>query len=522
MGRVTETTEVKVDDLVPYAKNARVHDEEQVEMIARSIEEFGFLNPILIDRDRNVIAGHGRILAAKKLGMGKVPVLYVEGLTEEQRQAYVLADNRLTELGGWNMELVEAELEELIEAGFDISITGFDTEREEPEEHHEEQARQTLADRFILPPFSILNTTTGWWQDRKRAWKNIGIKSELGRGNDGDRTKDGLTFAKSAQPPHVYAKKNAYESLVGHTVTWDEFYEQFPNAGAMSGTSVFDPVVCEMAYRWFSKDGAKIIDPFAGGSVRGIVAALLGRDYTGVDLSAKQIAANFENWDSITHTTITGEESTSPSWINGDSENIKDIAAGEYDLLFTCPPYADLEVYSDDPRDISNMDYSDFLGHYRSIIRKSVSMLKPDSFAVVVISEVRDEKGNYRNLVSDTIDAFMDAGMVYYNECILVGPSGSAAIRAGKPFKTSRKTTRVHQNVLVFFADGSLKSIREDDAEEQEEDILETLADRGGRIVDRHTKLLTFAKGDVKALVDSMGEVDADINSEYFEVNIDV
>lgn len=126
MGKVTEKQELPVDELIPYAKNARVHEESQVELIAKSIKEFGFLNPILIDQDKNVIAGHGRILAAQKLGMKKVPVLFIEGLTEEQRKAYVLADNRLTELGGWDMFTVEEEYKELKEAGFDVSLTGFD------------------------------------------------------------------------------------------------------------------------------------------------------------------------------------------------------------------------------------------------------------------------------------------------------------------------------------------------------------------------------------------------------------
>ena len=126
MGRIGEIHQEKVSDLVPYANNARVHDDEQVEMIARSIEEFGFLNPVLIDKGKNVIAGHGRIMAAKKLGLETVPALYVEGLTEEQRRAYILADNRLTEIGGWNMEIVRSELDALDMDGYDISVTGFD------------------------------------------------------------------------------------------------------------------------------------------------------------------------------------------------------------------------------------------------------------------------------------------------------------------------------------------------------------------------------------------------------------
>lgn len=129
MGRLGKSTEAPVRDLVPYANNARLHTEEQVEKIAKSIAEFGFLNPVLIDKDKNVIAGHGRILAAKKLGMETVPALYVEGLTEEQRRAYVLADNRLTEIGGWDMDLVGQEMKELADAGFDVGLTGFDWDK---------------------------------------------------------------------------------------------------------------------------------------------------------------------------------------------------------------------------------------------------------------------------------------------------------------------------------------------------------------------------------------------------------
>ena len=126
MGKIGAVREVPVESLRPYERNARLHSEKQVEQIAESIREFGFLNPVLIDKDQNIIAGHGRIEAAKLLGMEKVPCLYVEGLTEAQQRAYILADNRLTELGGWDMEIVENELSFLKGAGFDIGLTGFD------------------------------------------------------------------------------------------------------------------------------------------------------------------------------------------------------------------------------------------------------------------------------------------------------------------------------------------------------------------------------------------------------------
>lgn len=125
MAKIAGVQEVDVSKLVPYERNAKLHGDEQVEKICNSIREFGFISPCLIDRDYNVIAGHGRIMAAKKIGMSEVPCLFVEGLTEEQRRAYIIADNRLTELGEWDMELVADELQELNEAGFNIELTGF-------------------------------------------------------------------------------------------------------------------------------------------------------------------------------------------------------------------------------------------------------------------------------------------------------------------------------------------------------------------------------------------------------------
>lgn len=131
MAKIEQIKEVALSELKPYEKNAKIHGAEQVELIAKSIEEFGFLNPCLIDKENNIIAGHGRVIAAKKLGWESVPCVYVEGLTEEQYRAYVLADNKLTELGEWNMDLVEEELDWLRDMDFDISLTGFDIEFEE-------------------------------------------------------------------------------------------------------------------------------------------------------------------------------------------------------------------------------------------------------------------------------------------------------------------------------------------------------------------------------------------------------
>ena len=119
---------VEIEKLKPYKNNARTHSDEQIEKIAKSMKEFGFINPVLVDGNLNVIAGHGRILGAKKLGMKEVPCLFIEDLTEEQKRAYIIADNRLAEDAGWDKELLKIELEDLKNMNFDITLTGFELE----------------------------------------------------------------------------------------------------------------------------------------------------------------------------------------------------------------------------------------------------------------------------------------------------------------------------------------------------------------------------------------------------------
>lgn len=115
-----------VDSLIPYARNARTHSDEQVVQIAASIREFGFNNPVLVDGHKGVIAGHGRLLAARKLDLSSVPVIELSHLSETQKRAFILAENKLTERGGWDSDLLSIELAELQEAGFDLELTGFD------------------------------------------------------------------------------------------------------------------------------------------------------------------------------------------------------------------------------------------------------------------------------------------------------------------------------------------------------------------------------------------------------------
>lgn len=212
---------------------------------------------------------------------------------------------------------------------------------------------------------------------------------------------------------------------------------------SLTGTSIFDPVLCEVVYNWFSPKGGTVYDPFAGGSVRGVVAEMLGRRYIGIDLSQRQIDANQINADSL---------GVCPAWFCDDSRNAdKYLPDGCADLVFSCPPYHNLEKYSDHPLDLSNMNYTDFLEAYSDIISKACRKLADNRFAVFVVGDIRDKKGAYRGFVDVTKRMFQDNGLCLYNEIVLLNQYGTAPMRAGKFFTRSRKVAKVHQNVLVFY-----------------------------------------------------------------------
>lgn len=267
-------------------------------------------------------------------------------------------------------------------------------------------AQGILRQKFIEPPFSTLDTRQGDWQERKRRWKALGIRPEI---VEGEKT-------------HVYAT-NLKKSI--------------------GSVSIFDPALCELMYKWFCPEGGDILDPFAGASVRGVVAHILGYHYTGIEIRQAQVDDNRNNGLEILPV------NNQPQWYVGDSNEVLNSFDKKFDFVFSCPPYADMEVYSDLEGDISNMSYPDFLTAYGSIIKKSCDLLKSGCFACFVVSEVRSKKGDYLGLVPDTIRLFEESGMLYYNEIILINQSGSACMRTAG-FDKNRKIIRTHQNVLVF------------------------------------------------------------------------
>lgn len=200
-----------------------------------------------------------------------------------------------------------------------------------------------------------------------------------------------------------------------------------------------------------------VLDPFAGGSVRGVVASKLGYPYTGIELRSEQVEANRAQGGDIC-----ANEKHKPVWIQGDSQSLAKLVGDDFrsDLVFSCPPYADLEVYSDDPRDISSMPYADFFAAYQNIIAQACSTLNDDRFAVWVVGDVRDKLGFYRNLPGDTIKTFLDCGLGLYNEAALVTAVGSLPLRVGKQFSSGRKLGKTHQNVFCFYK-GNPKNIKD-------------------------------------------------------------
>lgn len=304
----------------------------------------------------------------------------------------------------------------------------------------------SLQERFIVPPFSVLDTRQGYWQDRKKLWNRLGFDSQETR-------EEVELIAKSGQAPSVYKLRNEMRQSLGRDPEWDEIIATAKAKGMhiFSGASVFDPVLCEVAYTWFCPPNAKILDPFAGGSVRGIVAATLNHGYYGIDLREDQVAANEKQALRIC------KPDQMPTWAAGDSNIHLDSLDEEFDFVFSCPPYHDLEKYSDDPADLSNMSYDEFAAIYRSIITKSIARLKQDRFACFVVADIRDEKGFYRDFVSETIDCFTKcidsngANVKLYNEIILVNVVASTAIRVGRQFTNGRKVGKTHQNILVFY-----------------------------------------------------------------------
>lgn len=292
-----------------------------------------------------------------------------------------------------------------------------------------------LKDKYGWPPFSVINTISHDWQRRKDEWEVLFKDSTIGR--------DVRRY--NATPTNTFSARGA-------------------DAKQAESVSEFDPYLAELMYRWFSREGDTILDPFAGGCVRGIVASVLGRHYEGIDINLDQVVANRKQFYALQdrYTNLAG----TADYFSSDADNSLDYM-DHANMIFTCPPYYNLEQYTTDPNDLSRQPtYTAFLNKYSSILYKATQRLRNNSFFVIVVSEVREEprgieKSNFVGLVPDTIHILRDkCSLHYYNEIIVMNNIGSLPIRAPKYFDQSRKIGRMHQNVLVFYK-GDLTKIEE-------------------------------------------------------------
>ena len=423
--RVKELRMIPAKELAPNPKNWRTHPEKQKNVLKGILSEIGYADALLArelpDGSLMLLDGH---LRAETTPDQEVPVLVLD-LTEEEGDKLLATLDPLAGLAEQDDEKL-AELLERIETGNEAlqelldELAGEEIEVEEPLVNTSEMP---LKERYIVPPFSVLDAKKGEWQKRKNQWAEL-IQSEKGRGEE-------LAYSSSLN------------KFMGNT--------------KVSNTSVFDPVLCEILIQWFSPKTGRVIDPFSGGSVRGVISSFLGREYVGLDIREEQINENLNQWNSLKENDLFKSKPV-PKWICDDSQNIDRIDDSRFDFLLTCPPYHDLEKYGDKENDLSNMDYETFKVAYSDILKKTVSKLKENAFCAVVVGEIRDKNGYYKNFVPLTIMAMENAGTRFYNEIILLNQIGSGAVRVNGQFPGSRKVVKIHQNVLIFVK-GDVKKI---------------------------------------------------------------
>lgn len=296
----------------------------------------------------------------------------------------------------------------------------------------------SLTEQFIVSPYSVLDSRTALWQNRKRAWKErLGESTFVRRGMPYD------TLA--LRYPALYAESKEERERLG--IGFDEYVSKYAadkvDKAEIDGTMVssLDPVLAELMYHWFTIPGqtAEIVDPFAGGFYEGGVASTLGHHFYGIDIRESQVESNNE---------ISRTNGWNAKYICDNSQNIsKHIGSATMDFMLTSPPYHNLAEY--DGGDTSR-SYEDYLTMMKKILTASVGRLKMNRFAAIVISDVRASSGSYRDLPGDVIRIMQGAGMSLWNELILITQDASSKLRA-RPYMRNRKVVRTHQKVLVFY-----------------------------------------------------------------------
>ena len=397
---------VAINKVFPNPSNPRTIKEGKFKKLVNSIQDFPEmleLRPIVVSKDMEILGGNMRYRACKEAGLKEVYIIKADKLTDKQIEEFIVKDN--VGFGEWDWDVLanDWDINELEEWGLD----GFPFEQEPKEEHNK------LQDTFVVPPFSVLDTKKGYWQERKKYWRNL-------IGDEGESREGALAKGDT----NIMAATN-------------------------NGVSLLDPVLAEIANKWFGLDNCNTFDCFAGDSVFGYISDALGNTFTGIELRQEQTDLNNQR--------LKGSKS---KYICDDGQNVlKHIKEDSQDLLFSCPPYFDLEVYSDLKNDASNQkDYKDFLQILDNAFTGALKCLKDNRFAVIVVGDIRDKQGFYYGFADDVKNIFIRNGAKLYNEMIIAESIGTLPQRVGR-YMHNRKVGKCHQNVLVFYK-GNPKEIK--------------------------------------------------------------
>ena len=379
------------------------------------------------------------------------PIIKASELSEDERREFIIKDN--IGYGDWNMDMLanEWDSQDLNDWGLDVWQDNSDGDNSKSD--NSSPANASLNDRFVVPPFSILDTRKGYWQARKKMWREL-------IGDMGESRNDTLLHSPEVKYKDLYQRTRKHREELG--LSFKEYLEKYvPNDVlekeaqnvVLSGVSLFDPVLTEIIAKWFTpRKESKIFDCFAGDTYKGLVFAMCGHSFRGIELRKEQVDIN--------NRIIEGRE-LDIEYICDDGQNVgKHIDADSQDLLFSCPPYFDLEHYSDLENDASNQkSYNDFIQILHNAFTAAIGCLKENRFAVIVVGDVRDKRtGFYYDFCGDIKRIFKEGGMSLYNELILVETAASTAMRAGR-YMESRKVAKMHQNILIFYK-GNPKDIK--------------------------------------------------------------
>ena len=475
--------QIEISRIKENANNPRSISKEKFMKLVKSLLTFPEmlqLRPIVVDNNLMVLGGNMRLKALlhilqmsdNDMGniIGDVPeerrrilierwrnwqshalvdVAKADELTDEQKREFIIKDN--VGFGEWDMDALanEWDADDLNDWGVDVwndtGAGGSDDSTGAGGSDIPKSEGNSLNDTFIIPPFSILDCRQGYWQARKKMWR--GIIGDMGQSRQGK-----LIQSIGMQYKDLYTRTAEHRETLG--ISFREYLDKYvpeevkqqeSQKVLTTGVSLFDPVLAEILCKWFTPyKGAKIFDCFAGDTQKGLVFGTCGYEFKGVELRQEQVDINNE---------VIADRGLPISYVCDDGQNVANHFEPEsQDLLFSCPPYFDLEVYSDLPNDASNQGtYEEFIAILDNAFKAAFGCLKENRFAVVVLGDVRSKKdGSYYDFGGDVKRIFREAGAHLYNELILIEMSSSVALRA-KKYMESRKVAKMHQNILVFY-----------------------------------------------------------------------